>query len=110
MWGMVQRGDRASLALELRARLAVVGEGARRDLQGDGTTQAGIVSFVNFTHPTRAGELDDLVGTQPRSWRKGHDDRTAGASLADVARPPGGQEVSVEIDRRRLRPRYAVAR
>jgi hypothetical protein len=35
------------------------------------------VSFVEFTHPASAGELDDLVRTQPCPWgeRHGEDER-----------------------------------
>jgi len=63
---MIQRRDRADLALE-----AVV-EALSRDLDGHIASHARIAGAVDLTHAAGADGGDDLVGSQASTGRKRH--------------------------------------
>ena len=58
---MVQRGDRLRLALEPLLQIGISGDMLGEHLDGNGAVQAGVGSFVDFTHPARAERGLDLV-------------------------------------------------
>ena len=63
---MIQRGNRASLALETITELL------RRDFDGHIAPQPRIVRAIHFPHPARADERADLVGAELVASRKRH--------------------------------------
>jgi len=59
--GMIQAGGGLCLQNEPPAPLRVVGISGRENLNGDNAIQPGVLSPVNFAHPTGAQPLQNLV-------------------------------------------------
>ena len=51
IWGLVQSGRGARLALEAFQSLVVLGKMFRQKLQGDEPTELGVLGLINHTHP-----------------------------------------------------------
>ena len=68
--GMVQRGERAGLAVEAGEPLRVVGERLGEDLDRHITPEFGVASAIHLPHASRADPLEDVVRTQPRPHRQ----------------------------------------
>ena len=62
--GVGQGRDRPRLALKPRKRIGLAGELRRDRLDGHFAAEAGITGTIDVTHPSRAEESDDFVGTQ----------------------------------------------
>jgi hypothetical protein len=69
---MVQRGDRASLAFETLATVAVGHPGGGQNLDRHVAAKTRIVSPVDLAHAAGAEHLRDLVRPESRPWVKGH--------------------------------------
>ena len=61
---MVQAGDGLGLPLEPLLQIGVSGHMFGQHLDGDGTVEAGVSSFVDLTHAPRADGSFDLVGAE----------------------------------------------
>ena len=61
---VLQRGNRAGLALEPRAALRIARDVERQHLDGDGPIEPRVAGRVDFAHPARAEQRDDLVRAQ----------------------------------------------
>jgi hypothetical protein len=62
MW-MVERRDRARLALEVLAEVGVGRKVCRQDFHCDVAAEARILRAVYFSHAARAEPTEDFVGT-----------------------------------------------
>src|SRR5262245_12797298 len=80
--GVVQRGGGARLALKALPR-GVVREPFWEDLESYVATEAGVASFVHFTHAARPNSGNDLVWSQTGAGGKEHK-WTFSLSLHDV--------------------------
>ena len=69
---MVQRGDRASLAFETLATVAVGQPDGGQNLDRHVAAKTWIMSPVDLPHAAGAEHLRDLVRSEPRPWLKGH--------------------------------------
>jgi hypothetical protein len=67
MW-MREASNRLGLALKFRAMVGIVADVREENLNRDGTIEAGVTSFVDFTHPARTDHLEDLIATEPGAW------------------------------------------
>ena len=65
--GMFQVGDGLRFALEALLRFRVRGRVGRQDLDGHGPIEPRVAGLVDLAHPARAGELEDLVGSETRA-------------------------------------------
>ena len=61
IWGLVQSGRGARLALEAFQSLVVLGKMFRQKLQGDEPTKLGVLGLINHTHPASTQLLEDAV-------------------------------------------------
>jgi hypothetical protein len=73
--GMLERGDRARLAVEALAELRVGGKGRRQDLDGDGAIEPGVARAVDLPHAAGADGIADFVWTETRPGGKAHERR-----------------------------------
>ena len=62
MWGMVQAGDGARLALEPLAQIRLVSEMSRKDLDRDDSIEPRIAGAIHFAHSSRTDGGEDFVG------------------------------------------------
>ena len=70
--GMVQRGDRARFALEPLPANRVARELRGQDLDRDVAHETRVVGAIDLAHAATAQRLDDLIGTEPGSFRERH--------------------------------------
>ena len=63
LWGVIQRGDRAGLALESFAELL------RGEFYGYDAVRAGVQTAVDLSHTARAQQADNLVRAKPGAGR-----------------------------------------
>ena len=61
---MIERRDRARLAVEAVAQLRVGGERRGEDLDGDGAIEPRIAGAIHLAHAARAEQGDDLIGAE----------------------------------------------
>jgi hypothetical protein len=71
---MVQAGDGARLALESVPEIRVVRKVRGKDLDGDGSIEAGVPPPVDFSHPAGADEREDLVRAETCAGGERHFD------------------------------------
>ena len=71
---MIQTGDRSGLPFESLLEIGVVGQMGRQNLDGHGAVEAGVLGFINFTHPTGSDERENLVGSEFAAGGEGHGD------------------------------------
>ena len=69
---MIQRSKKPRLALEPRQTLFVLRERFGKDFDRDFTTELGVAGAINFAHPARTDEREDLVVTESGSGRQWH--------------------------------------
>jgi hypothetical protein len=69
---MVQRGERASLALEAGQAILLACDGFRNDLDGNISTELQVTSAIDFAHPALADWGDNLVPTEPSARGERH--------------------------------------
>jgi hypothetical protein len=69
---MIERGNRAGLAVEPLAQLRIGRERLRQDLNRDGPIEPRVAGAVHLAHPTGADRCDDLVRSQPRASFERH--------------------------------------
>ena len=65
--GMVETGNGVGFTTEARQPLRITGEVFRKDLDGDGPSETGVGSLVDFAHPARTDLADDLIWAQARA-------------------------------------------
>ncbi len=64
---MVQRRDRAGLALEARTPIGIAGQFARQHLDRHRAIEARVARAVDLPHSAGAQRADDFVRAEPRS-------------------------------------------
>lgn len=69
---MIQRGQRARLALEARQSLRIPDEPIRQHLDRHVAMQLCIARTINVAHSARADQGDDLVAADTRPGREAH--------------------------------------
>ena len=62
---MAERCDRAGLALEACAGVAVVGAVRRKDLDRDDAVEPRVVGAIDLAHPARADRREDFIRPEP---------------------------------------------
>jgi hypothetical protein len=85
MLGWFQRGDRARLALEALAPLAMGGDLGGQDLDGDGAIEAGIARAPDLAHAADADDARDFVGPEPGACGEVHGVRGCLSATAATA-------------------------
>ena len=70
--GMVERRDRAGLALEACPQIGIAANVTRQDLDRDRTVQPRVAGFVDLAHPAGAERADDFIRTEPCARVEGH--------------------------------------
>jgi len=70
--GMIQARDGFRLALKALAATRIIGEMLRKNLDGDGTFQAGIAGAVDLSHSARANRRKNLVRAKFCPSGQGH--------------------------------------
>ena len=95
---MIERGDQSRLALEAHLERGVGGDARGEDFDRHRPIEAGVARPIDLAHPAGAGGREDLVGSEPVSWRKDHwglgrsdctpeaVSKTSGAGLKDARR------------------------
>lgn len=71
--GVVQRAGGTRLLLETPEAIGIIRNRGRQDLDRHLAPEPGIPYAMHLTHFARANRCDDLVGTESRAGRKGHD-------------------------------------
>jgi hypothetical protein len=69
---MLERGNRASLALEPRAPLWIGRHVGRQHFDGDRAIEPRVAGRVDLAHPARAERRKDLVGAEARAGGESH--------------------------------------
>ena len=69
---MLERGNRAGLALEPRAPLRIGRHVGRQHFDGDRAIEPRVAGRVDFAHPARAERREDLVGAEARAGGESH--------------------------------------
>ena len=62
MFGMIERGNVARLALEPLAELRIGGRLIGNDFDGDIAAETGIAGAIHFAHTAGTNEADDFIG------------------------------------------------
>ena len=65
---MIERRDRARLALEAVAKLRVGRERRGEDLDRDGAIEPRVARAIDLAHAARADERDDFIGAETHAW------------------------------------------
>jgi hypothetical protein len=71
--GMIERSQRARLALETRKPIGIRGNRVGQHLDGDVTMQVRVARPEDFAHSPRTERREDFVGAKARADRQGHD-------------------------------------
>ena len=90
---MVQAGDGLRFALEALLHFGVVGEMRREDLDRHGAVQPRVGRLVDFAHPARADQREDLVGTESDACGQSHRFHT----LSGGGHYTGGKSLTVGL-------------
>ena len=69
---MIQRGKNLGFPPEARQPFGIVGEGGRKDLQGDVATELRVLRAIHLAHPPAAEQRQDFVGAEPGAGGQGH--------------------------------------
>ena len=69
---MVERRDRARLAIEPIAQLRIGGELRGQHFDRDGAIEPRIARAIHLAHPTAAKQRQDLVSTEASAGSEGH--------------------------------------
>ena len=64
---MVQRGERAGLALESGQAFGVVCESFRQDFDRDVALELRVARAIHLAHATGANSAGDFIGAEPRA-------------------------------------------
>jgi len=64
---VIERRDRARLAVEALAQLRICGEGLGQHLDGDRPIEPRIARPIDLAHPAGADGADYFIGTEPHS-------------------------------------------
>jgi hypothetical protein len=70
--GMVERGERARLALESHQPIGIVRERLRQDLERDIAPEPGVAGAIDLAHAAGANDGDDLVRPDARARGECH--------------------------------------
>ena len=70
--GMVERAEHLRFAMESREPIGIGGEGVWQDFQRDISGELAVTGPIHLAHAAPADDLDNLVGSDPGSWRQRH--------------------------------------
>src|SRR3970040_555540 len=69
---MAERGERPGFALEPLLQGRISGDVRREDFDGDRTVEPRVARAIDFAHPARAEERDNLIRPESSAGRESH--------------------------------------
>ena len=69
---VIERGNRARLAVEARLGLRVADASGGQDLHGDVPVETRVPGAIDLAHAARADSRENFVGAEARARRQGH--------------------------------------